>query len=176
VCEKTRQRPATIVLLLRRIAKGESTARLARELHIDRKRRGKLRQHIQTNLYDTLPGERMSADAFEADQLYQNAGEKSMPPRDPRDPPRRRATKAKGKGTYATYRPAILSQISRSSHEVRDWVLEHADTPTTRTIVEGNVPPQSTILYTDEASNYPGAHALPASVCHSAELTAEARG
>src|SRR5215208_7485357 len=30
--EKTRQRPATLVLLLRGVAKGESTARLAREL------------------------------------------------------------------------------------------------------------------------------------------------
>ena len=76
VFEKTRQRPATIVLLLRGIAKGESTARLARELHIDRKHLGELRQQIQTNLYDTLPGELMSGTAFEADELYQNAGEK----------------------------------------------------------------------------------------------------
>ncbi len=34
---KTRQRPATLVLLLRGIAKGEPTARLARELGISRK-------------------------------------------------------------------------------------------------------------------------------------------
>jgi len=76
VFEKTRQRPATIVLLLRGIAKGESTARLARELNLDRKRVGELRQQIQTNLYDTLPAEVMTGTAFEADELYQNAGEK----------------------------------------------------------------------------------------------------
>ena len=76
VFEKTRQRPATIVLLLRGIAKGESTARLSRELHIDRKHLGELRRQIQTNLYDTLPGELMTGTAFEADELYQNAGEK----------------------------------------------------------------------------------------------------
>jgi transposase-like protein len=76
VFEKTRQQPATIVLLLRGIAKGESTARLSRELDLDRKRLGELRQQIQTNLYDTLPGELMSGTAFEADELYQNAGEK----------------------------------------------------------------------------------------------------
>jgi transposase-like protein len=76
VFEKTRQRPATIVLLLRGIAKGESTARLSRELDFDRKRLGTLRQKIQTNLYDTLPGELMTGTAFEADELYQNAGGK----------------------------------------------------------------------------------------------------
>jgi hypothetical protein len=54
--------------------------------------------------------------------------------------------KRKGKGTYANDRSPILSLISRSSHEVRYWVLEHADKPTTRTVVEGNVPPQRTIL------------------------------
>ena len=74
--EKTRQRPATIVLLLRGIAKGESTARLSRELAIDRKRLGELRKQIQANLYDTLPADVITATAFEADQLYQNAGEK----------------------------------------------------------------------------------------------------
>src|SRR6266542_1664164 len=76
VFEKTRQRPATIVLLLRGIAKGETTARLSRELDLDRKRVGELRQQIQTNLYDTLPAEVMTATAFEADELYQNAEEK----------------------------------------------------------------------------------------------------
>jgi len=80
VFAKTRQRPATIVLLLRGIAKGESTARLSRELNLDRKRLGELRQQIQTNLYDTLPAELMTGTAFEADQLYQNAGEKKYSP------------------------------------------------------------------------------------------------
>ena len=96
-------------------------------------------------------------------------GKKSTPHPDPLDPPRRRANQAKGKGSYQNDRPPILSLISRTSHELRYWVLEHADKPTTRTIVEGNVPPESTILYTDEASNYPGVHAQHASVCHSAK-------
>ena len=96
-------------------------------------------------------------------------GNKSRPHHDPADPPRRRANKRKGKGTYENDRPPILGLVSRTSHEVRYWVLEHADKPTTRTIIEGNVPPESTILYTDEASNYPGVHAQHASVCHSAK-------
>src|SRR5260221_253630 len=76
VFEKTRQRPATLVLLLRGIAKGESSARLSRELGIGRKRVMEMRQKIQNNLYETLPTAVMSGQTFEADELYQNAGEK----------------------------------------------------------------------------------------------------
>lgn len=76
VFEKTRQRPATLVLLLRGIAKGESSARLARELGLGRKRVMQRRQRIQTNLYETLPNQRLDGQTFEADELYQNAGEK----------------------------------------------------------------------------------------------------
>ncbi|MCC7448373.1 MAG: transposase [Anaerolineae bacterium] len=85
VFEKTRQRPATLVLLLRGIAKGESSARLARELGMGRKRVLQRRQRIQNNLYETLPTQRLDGQTFEADELYQNAGEKrhaaSAPPR-----------------------------------------------------------------------------------------------
>lgn len=85
VFEKTRQRPATLVLLLRGIAKGEPTARLARELGLSRKQLYTLRQRIQANLNETAPTGLMTGTTFEADELYQNAGEKkhapSRPPR-----------------------------------------------------------------------------------------------
>jgi hypothetical protein len=80
VFEGTRQKPATVVLLLRGVAKGESTARLSRELGLDRKRLGEIRQQLQQNLYETLPTERMEGSEFEADELYQNAGEKKSAP------------------------------------------------------------------------------------------------
>jgi transposase-like protein len=80
VFAKTRQRPATLVLLLRGIAKGEPTARLARELGLSRKQLHTLRQRIQTNLNDTAPTDVMTGTAFEADELYQNAGEKKHAP------------------------------------------------------------------------------------------------
>jgi transposase-like protein len=81
---KTRQRPATLVLLLRGMAKGESTARLARELGLSRKQLHTLRQRIQTNLKETAPTAAMMGTAFEADELYHNAGEKKHPPSRPR--------------------------------------------------------------------------------------------
>jgi transposase-like protein len=79
VFEKTRPRPATLVLLLRGMAKGEPTARLARELGLSRKQLHTLRQRVQTNLNQTAPTGLMTGTAFEADELDQNAGEKKHP-------------------------------------------------------------------------------------------------
>ena len=64
------------MLLIRGIAKGESSSQLSRELDISRKRVGVLRQEIQENLFEALPREPMMGNTFEADEIYQNAGEK----------------------------------------------------------------------------------------------------
>jgi transposase-like protein len=80
VFEKTRQPPATLVLLLRGIAKGEPTARLAGELGTSRKQLHTLRPRVQTNMNDTAPIAVMTGTTFDADELYQNAGEKKYPP------------------------------------------------------------------------------------------------
>jgi transposase-like protein len=74
--EKTRQAPSTLVLMLRGIAKGEPTARLAREMGVSRKQMHTRRHRVQDNLYETLPTDALDEPAFEADELYQNAGEK----------------------------------------------------------------------------------------------------
>ena len=80
IFEKTRQKPSKLVLILRGIAKGESTARLARELVISRKHMHKIRHRVQQNLLERLPtGVREDEVQFEADELYQNAGEKKHP-------------------------------------------------------------------------------------------------
>ena len=79
VFAKSHQPPATLVLLLRGIAKGEPTARLARELKLSRKQLHTLRQRVQANLNATAPTDVMLGAAFEADELYQNAGEKKHP-------------------------------------------------------------------------------------------------
>jgi transposase-like protein len=110
-----------LVLWLRGMAKGESMARLSRELGVSRKQLHTLRQRLQANLNATAPTDVMTGTAFEADELYQNAGEKSTPHPDPADPPRRRANKRKGHGTYANDRPPIISLISRDMGECRFW-------------------------------------------------------
>lgn len=76
VFERTRQPPAKLVLLLRGIAKGEPTARLARELGIGRVRVHELRRQLQRNLLRTRPKEPLPDEVLEADEVYQNAGEK----------------------------------------------------------------------------------------------------
>ena len=80
VFEKSRQPPSKLVLLLRGIAKGESSARLSRELKIDRSRIHEIRQRVQSNLSKRLPTDVLEEKVFEADELYQNAGEKRRTP------------------------------------------------------------------------------------------------
>jgi transposase-like protein len=80
---KTRQTATALVLLIRGVAKGESTARLARELALSRQQLGTLRKRVMHNLDDTAPTELMEGSAFEADEVYQNAGEKKLPPSRP---------------------------------------------------------------------------------------------
>jgi transposase-like protein len=83
VFQKTRQRPAMLVLVLRGLTTGESTARLARELSMSRKPRHTLRQRVPTNLNDTAPTGFMMGTTFEADERYQNAGENKHAPSRP---------------------------------------------------------------------------------------------
>jgi hypothetical protein len=68
------------VLLLRAVAKGEPTARLARELGLSCKQLHTLRQRIQAHLNATAPTGMMTGTAFEADERYQNAGEQKYAP------------------------------------------------------------------------------------------------
>jgi transposase len=95
-------------------------------------------------------------------------GKKSTPHRDPADPPRRRANKRTGHGTYANDRPPIISIISRETGEQRWWVGDHADTCTCTGLIAENIPSDSTSLYTDEWQSDRGSHPAHATVCHSA--------
>jgi transposase-like protein len=67
VFAKTRQRPATLVLLLRGGAKGEPTARLARALGLSRKQLHTLRHRSHAHVNDSVPTNVMGGTAFEAD-------------------------------------------------------------------------------------------------------------
>lgn len=75
---KTQQPPAPLVLLLRGMAKGEPTARRARELTLSRTQLQTLRQRLPANRNETAPTDGMPGTACEADALYHNAG--AQPP------------------------------------------------------------------------------------------------
>ena len=95
-------------------------------------------------------------------------GKKSTPHRDEADPPRRRANKRPGRGTYANDRPPIIHLVSRESGEHRFWVCDHTDKRTCHELIDENIPVGSTRLYTDEYNSYGGCHPTHGTVCHSA--------
>ena len=92
----TPKRPSKIVLLLRGVAKGETTAALARELGCGRSHLLELRHKLQANAANALvgadPAPLTQDTAVEADEVYVAAGEKRRPA-----PPSRRPAAATGK-------------------------------------------------------------------------------
>lgn len=82
----TRRRPSELALIVRGIAQGVPTARLARELDCDRSELLRLRHRLQDAAYrdrDRMP---LDDPVLEADEAYQNAGEKRCPAPRPRRP------------------------------------------------------------------------------------------
>jgi transposase len=163
-------RPSTILLILRGIAQGVPTAQLARELSCDRGHLLALRHRLQDlafRLRHRLP---LDDPVVEADELYQNAGEKGVPHLDPLDPPRRRANQMPGHGSWENDRPPVCGVVGRESGQLRLGVEHHADGPTLREGVRRATGPMTTVN-TDE---WPGYSGLPAvgrrhvTVCHAA--------
>jgi transposase len=85
--------------------------------------------------------------------MYQNAAEKGRRHPDPADPPRRRANKFNGHGTFDNDRPPILGVIGRESGEVR---LRQVYRSTVKAIepVVLRVTAPGTAVHTDEGDAY----------------------
>jgi transposase-like protein len=80
------RRPAEILLILRGFAQGVSTARLSRELECDRMKLLALRHRLQGNALIGMDRNPLGDAVAEADEMYQNAGEKRRPASRPRRP------------------------------------------------------------------------------------------
>lgn len=76
IFEARQLRPAQVVLLVRGVLKGESAATLARELGMSRTTITQLRHLIQTNAAHLQTEVCLEDNVVEADELFQNAGEK----------------------------------------------------------------------------------------------------
>jgi len=85
---------------------------------------------------------------------------------DPNDPPRCRANKQPGHGTYDNDRPPIIHIISRETGEERCWVAGHSDKATCQGILAEAVPSDGTIVYSDEYRSYHGIEPQHATVNH----------
>jgi transposase-like protein len=72
---------------------------------------------------------------------------------DPKDPPRGRANKRRGHGTYDNDRPPIIGSVGRRTGEARLRVIKHTDKETLLPHVHGYTPSEATV-YTDEWHAY----------------------
>jgi len=82
----TRRRPSQLILILRGFAQGVSTARLARELGCARMKLLAFRHSLQGNALVAADRSPLPDAEVEADEMYQNAGEKRHPAHRPRRP------------------------------------------------------------------------------------------
>ena len=80
-------------------------------------------------------------------------GKKGERHRDPADPPRRRANKRKGHGTYANDRPPIVGTVGRQSGQVRLRVVKHTDSKTLKRHRAQFTQPKA-VANTDEWNGY----------------------
>jgi transposase len=86
-------------------------------------------------------------------RCFRTRGKKGDNHCDPDDPPRRRANKQRGHGTYENDRPPIVGTVGRASGQCRLRVREHTDGQTLQKHGHG-YPQRDTICYTDEWQGY----------------------
>jgi transposase-like protein len=82
----SRRSVVALMLILRGFAQGVPTAQLARELGCDRKELLRLRHRLQHNAWRYRVQARLDDPVAEADEMYQNAGEKRCAAPRPRGP------------------------------------------------------------------------------------------
>src|SRR3954454_6998167 len=153
IFQGTHWRPAQMVLILRGFTQGVSTAQLARELSCSRRHLLDLRHRYQAKARSNLDRKPLEDAHVEADEMFQNAGEKGVPHEDPDDPPRRRANKTRGHGTRENDRPPVVGIVGRQSGEGRFEVVDNADQETLEDLVISTTTTGATV-YTDEWSGY----------------------
>lgn len=86
-------------------------------------------------------------------RCFRTRGKKGQLHPDPQDPPRRRANKKRGHGTYENDRPPVVGTVGRSSGQCRLRVCERTDGATLRHHVQWTTEPWS-ICNTDEWRGY----------------------
>lgn len=143
----------TIVLLLRGFAQGTPTLQLADELELDYETVLNRRHDLQQLALDHKPTAPLTDAITEADEMFQNAGEKGEKHDDPDDPPRYRANHRRGLGTMDNDRPPVLGVVGRTPGHIRLTVSDNTQQVTIQPKVEQNTLP-TTLLNTDESNAY----------------------
>lgn len=99
-------------------------------------------------------------------KCFRMRGKKGEEHFDPTDPPRRRANKQRGRGTYANDRPPILGTVGRETGQVRIRVVRDTKAATLTAHHHQFTRPES-IANTDEYRSYNGLQRERDTVCHS---------
>lgn len=159
----------TITLVMRAFMQGTPTLHIAQEMGLDYDTLLERRQRVQRLAFEQRVTDPLEDENTEADEMFQNAGEKGDLHADPADPPRRRANKRPGKGTMENDRPPVLGVVGRESGKIRLTVCDNTQKVTIQPKVNNDTEPTAT-LYTDECTAYQGmatAQRHHATVCHS---------
>ena len=160
----------TVALVMRGIAQGTPSLQLAEELGIDYGALLERRHRIQALALENRDSSPLPDKVTEADEMFQNAGEKGERHSEPGDPPRHRADKRRGIGTMANDRPPVAGTVGRESGKARLTVCDDTKQATIQPPLLNAVPPGS-VVNTDESSAYKGigeTGRTHAAVCHSA--------
>ena len=158
-------RPSQVVLLLRGVCQGVSSAQLSRELGISRQTILSIRRKLQSSAERIQPEDALPDAEVETDEMFQNAGEKGDKHVDASDPPRRRGNKRRGHGTYDNDRPPIVGTKGRESHLLRLRLVHRTDAATLSAHVHQFTRPTATV-YTDGWRGYNPIERTRETVCH----------
>ncbi len=149
----THYKCTTIVLVMRGIAQGDPTAQLSDELELDYGALLERRHRIQSLALENRPDGSLPDQETESDEMFQNAGEKGSQHTDPDDPPRRRANKRKGRGTFENDRPPVLGIVGRDTDQIRLEVCDNVQKSTIQPVVVDTTQKDAQV-YTDESTAY----------------------
>src|SRR5215204_363785 len=98
-------------------------------------------------------------------RCFRMRGKEGDKHRDPCDPPRCRANKRRGHGTYENDRPPVVGTAGRQSGQVRLRVVKRTDGATLKRHVEQFTRPRASV-YTDEWRGYNNVARRHATVAH----------
>jgi len=153
VWEGTHYSCATIVLVMRGFVQGASTLQLSEELELDYGTLLRHRHEIQQLGLAHKQTESLPDAVTEADEMFQNAGEKGERHDAPDDPPRCRANNRPGAGTMDNDRPPVLGVVGRTTGQIRLTVCDNTQQATLQPQVELDTT-ATTLLNTDESLAY----------------------
>jgi transposase-like protein len=143
----------TVVLVMRGFVQGIPTLQLADELELDYESLLNRRHKVQQLALEHSPTAPLPDPITEADEMFQNAGEKGEKHSDPADPPRCRANNRPGAGTMDNDRPPVLGVVGRATGQIRLTVSDNTQQATIQPRVETQTDP-TTLLNTDEGTAY----------------------